>query len=139
MNFLTLFFISYSFTAGVQDGYFLLWDKLENPYGKYSNTKTITTDFNIDFNLWRFYAGGGIDITSKKEKGANFYEFGQYSPIDNNYRVQAGYKGKFFDVKYSYWCNHPVKACLRENEIKYNVDCAAYEFSIQFNHELRFK
>lgn len=139
MNLLTLFSISYSFTIGLSESEYQLWEQNGNIYGEQYSTECLETDFSIDFNFWRFYIGGGVDITSHKKDNEFLLNAGGYSLLMCDYPYRAGYQGKFFNIGYEFRCIHPTMAYLQDRDIKRKKDGAYQRVFIQFSHELRFK
>jgi hypothetical protein len=139
MNLLTLFSIMYQFTIGLSNSGYQLWEQEGNAYGTQYSTDCLETDFNIQLKYWRFYIGGGVDITSQKEEGRFLLNAGAYNPLMNDYSYSAGYAGKCFNVGYEYRCIHPVMAYLQDRDIKHKKDGAYQKVFLRFTHELRFK
>lgn len=139
MNFLTLFSIAYSFTIGLSESGYQLWEQRENPYGTQYTNNCVETDFSIKLKYWRLYFGGGVDITSQKESNKFFLDAGQYNPLANDYSIVSGYAGKYFNIGYEYRCIHPTMAYLQDRDIRRKKDGAYQRVFIQFSHELKFK
>lgn len=139
MNFLTLFSIAYSFTIGLSESGYQLWEQRDNPYGTQYTKECLETDFSVQLKYWSFYIGGGVDITSQKEKESFLLNAGSYNPLMNDYSYVAGYAGKFFNVGYEYRCIHPTMAYLQDRDIKRKKDGAYQRVFVQFSHELKFK
>lgn len=138
-GFLTYLSIAYQFTIGLSNSQYQLWDQIEYPWGIQYSKDCIETDFDIKLKFWRFYAGGGAHITSRKADGKFFLEAGQYQPLFNDFPVSAGYSGKYFDVGYEYRCIHPVMAYLQDRDVRNKKDGAYQRIFVTFRHELSFK
>lgn len=139
MNFLTFFSIAYSFAIGLSESEYQLWDPVEYPWGTQYSTECLETDFSVQLKFWRFYVGGGVEITSQKEDGKFLLNAGAYNPLANDYSYIAGYDGKYFNVGYEYRCIHPTMAYLQDRDIRRKKDGAYQRVFIKFSHELRFK
>ena len=139
MNFLTLFSIVYQFSIGLSHSDYQLWEEKKYPWGIQYSTESLETDFQVKFKYWRFYLGGGVDITSQKEKDAFVFDAGKYNPLANDYSYLVGYSGKYFNVGYEYRCIHPTMAYLQDRDILKKKDGAYQKVFITFSHELRFK
>jgi hypothetical protein len=129
----------YQFTIGLSNSEYQLWEQNGNPYGIQYSSDCLETDFNIQLKYWRFYIGGGVDITSQKEEGRFLLNAGAYNPLTNDYSYVAGYSGKYFKVGYEYRCIHPTMAYLQDRDIRKKKDGAYQKVFVQFTHELRFK
>jgi len=139
MNLLTYLSIAYQFTIGMSNSGYQLWDQVEYPWGAQYSTECLETDFSVKAKFWRFYLGGGVDITSQKEDGKFLFNAGAYNPLMNDYSYVAGYSGKYFDVGYEYRCIHPVMVYLQDRDIKRKKDGAYQKVFVTFRHELSFK
>lgn len=139
MNLLSMLSIAYQFTIGLSQSDYQLWEPVQYPWGTQYSTECLETDFSVRLKYWRFYVGGGVDITSQKENGAFVFNAGAYNPLDNDYSYVAGYAGKYFDVGYEYRCIHPTMAYLQDRDIKKKKDGSYQRVFVTFRHELRFK
>jgi hypothetical protein len=137
MNFLTLLSIAYQFSLGLSNSQYQLWEANGSPYASQYSSNYVETDFAIRGNVWRFYVGGGVDVTSQKEKQAHVFDAGEYNPLANDYSFEVGYCGKYFDIGYEYRCIHPTMAYLQDRDIKKKKDGAYKKVFIQFTHEWR--
>ena len=137
MNFLTLFSIIYQFSIGLSQSEYQLWEPNGAPYGIQYSQECLETDFQIKFKYWRFYLGGGVDITSKKVKDAFVFNAGKYKPLFDDYSYIAGYSGKYFNVGYEYRCIHPIMSYLQDRDILKKKDGAYQKVFITFNHSTK--